>query len=113
RAGARTVARSAAAIRWIGRLRGAELPAEVTAMIVIALVATGGLLLASAFPVGAQEPRGLLRRLAVGSGLIAAGLFAAGPRLPRAGLHAAVAAFVVGASVLTAHAHTAAGLMMA
>jgi diguanylate cyclase (GGDEF)-like protein len=113
RAGASTAGRSAAAVRWVGRLRGKELPGEVTALIVIALVATGGCLLASAVRVGAQEPVALLRVLALAAALIAATLFAAGPWLPRAALHGAVGAFVVGATVLTAIAHTTAGLMMA
>ena len=82
-------------------------------MIVIALVATGGLLLVSVFPVTAQQPSGLVRVLSACAALIAVTLFAAGPRLPRAGLHAAVAAFIFGASVLSANAVTTAGFIMA
>jgi diguanylate cyclase (GGDEF)-like protein len=99
-------------VRWLGRLRRAELPNEVTAMIVIALVATGGLMLVSFFPATDRQPTGLVRGLAMGAALIAVALFAAGPRLPRAGLHAAIAAFVVGAAVLSANAPTLAGFMM-
>jgi diguanylate cyclase (GGDEF)-like protein len=94
-------------------VRGVELPNEVTAMIVIALVATGGLLLVSVFPVTDRQPSGLVRVLAACAALIAIALFAAGPRLPRASLHAAVAAFVLGASLLSANAETTAGFMMA
>ncbi len=113
RTGAWIAGRPEAVGRWFGRLRGAQMPGEVAALIVIALVATGGLLLATAFPVGASEPVGLLRLLAAGAGLIAVALFAAGPSLPPAALHAAVAALVVGAGVLTASATTTAGVMMA
>jgi diguanylate cyclase (GGDEF)-like protein len=111
RAGTWTAGRSASALRWLSRLRGAELPGEVTALIVISLVAAVGCGLATRFPLSAQEPVGLVRALAAGSALLAGGLFAAGPRMPRAGLHAAIATFVAGATVLAAHAHTAAGLM--
>jgi len=113
RAGAWIAGRPLAAVRWVGRLRGAELPNEVTAMIVIAIVATGSLLLASVVPVSDQQPTGLLRVLSACAAAIAAALFAAGPRLPRAALNAAVAAFVVGATVLSANAATIAGFMMA
>jgi diguanylate cyclase (GGDEF)-like protein len=51
--------------------------------------------------------------LAACAGATAVALFATGPWLSRAGLHAAVLAFVVGASVLVANTHTAAGFMMA
>jgi diguanylate cyclase (GGDEF)-like protein len=113
RAGAWLAGRPAGAIRWLGRVRGAELPNEVTAMIVIALVATGGLLLVSILPVTDQQPTGLVRVLSVCAALIAVSLFAAGPRLPRPALHAAIAAFVLGASILSANAATIAGFMMA
>jgi diguanylate cyclase (GGDEF)-like protein len=113
RAGAWIVGRPAAAVRWVGRLRGAELPNEVTAMIVIALIATGALLLVSFFPVSDRQPSGLLRVLAGCAALIAASLFAAGPRLPRAGLHAGIAAFLVVVTVLSANANTLAGFMSA
>lgn len=99
-------------VRCLGRLRRAELPNEVTAMIVIAFVATGGLTLVSLFPATDRQPSGLVRGLAAGAALIALALFVAGPRLPRAGLHAAIAAFVVGAAVLAANAPTLAGFMM-
>ncbi|HET6449586.1 MAG TPA: GGDEF domain-containing protein [Conexibacter sp.] len=97
----------------MGRLRGAELPNEVTAMVAIALIATGGLLLVSFLPISDQQPIGLLRLLAGCTVLIAVALFAAGPRLPRAGLHLAIAAFVVVMTVLSASANTTAGFMMA
>jgi len=113
RAGTWTAANPAAVLRWISRLRGAELPAELTALIVISLVAAGGLLIGAALPVGAHEPAGLLRLLAVCAALLGLALFAAGPHLPRWGLHAGLLTLVVGASVLTAHAQTAAGVMMA
>ncbi|HEX5146214.1 MAG TPA: hypothetical protein VFV85_04260, partial [Conexibacter sp.] len=113
RAGAIIARRSAAAIRWLGRLRGAELPNELTALIAIALVATAGMLLAVAVPVAAQEPTGLLCGLALGAGLLAAILFAVGPWLSRAGLHAGLLTLIVGATVLTAGAHTAIGVTTA
>jgi len=113
RAGGWMAGRPAAAVRWVGRLRGAEMPSEVTALLLIALVATGGLLLAAEVPVAAQQPTGLLRMLAVGAAAIAVTLFASGPWLPRPALHGAVAAFVLGATVLTANAHTSAGFTMA
>jgi diguanylate cyclase (GGDEF)-like protein len=113
RAGAFIAGRPAKAVRWVGRVRGAELPNEVTAMMLIAVVAAVGLMLASFFPVAPQQPSDLLRVLAVGAALIAGTLFATGPWLPRAGLHAAVLLFVLGASVLCANANTSAGFMMA
>jgi len=111
RAGTWTARRSAAAFRWLSRLRGAELPGEVTALILIAFVAMVGCLLATRFPLSEQQPQALLLALGAGSGLVAVALFAAAPRLPRAGLHAAIGTIVVGAGVLAAHAHAAAGLM--
>jgi len=113
RAGAWIAGRPVAAIRWVGRLRGAELPNELTAMIAIALVATGGLLVVSFVSVSDQQPSGLMRVLSGCAAAIAVALFAAGPRLPRLGLNAAVAAFIVGATVLSANAATTAGFMMA
>jgi hypothetical protein len=113
RAGASIAGRSAAAVRWVGRLRGAELPNEVTAMIAIAIVGAFGMLLVSFLPISEQPPSGLLRVLAACSALIAASLFTAGPRLPRAGLHAGVAAFVVVVTVMSANAHALAGFMSA
>lgn len=113
RAGAWLAGRPVAAIQWVGRLRGAELPNEVTAMIAIALVATGALLLFSFLPVSDEQPSALLRVLSGCSALIAATLFAAGPRLPRAGLHAAIAAFIVVMAVLCANANALAGFVMA
>ena len=105
--------RPVSAIRWVGRLRGAELPNEVTAMIAIALVAACGLLLVSFLPISDRQPSGLLRVLAACDALIGAMLFAAGPRLPRAGLHAGIGAFVVVVMVLSANAHTLAGFISA
>jgi diguanylate cyclase (GGDEF)-like protein len=102
-----------AAFRWVGRLRGSELPNELTAMIVIALLATAGMLLVSFLPVSARQPSDLLRVLAGCDALIAATLFAAGPRLPRAGLHAGIGAFVVVVTVLSANANTLAGFISA
>jgi hypothetical protein len=60
RAGAWVAGRPAAAIRWVARLRGAELPNELTAMIVIALLGTGGMLLVSFLPISDQQPSGVL-----------------------------------------------------
>lgn len=111
RAGTWTARRSAAALRWLSRLRGAELPGDVTALILIAFVAMLGCLLATRFPLSAQQPQGLLLGLGAGSGLMAVALFAAAPRMPRAALHAAIGTIVAGATVLAAHAHAAAGLM--
>ena len=113
RAGAWVAGRPAAAFRWVGRLRGAELPNELTAMIVIALVATGGMLLVSFLPVSDRQPSGVLRVLAGCDALIAVALFTAGPRLPRAGLHAGIGAFVGVVTVLSANAHTLAGFISA
>src|SRR4051794_3006207 len=70
RAGTRTADCTAAALRWISRLRGAELPSEVTALIVITFVAMCGCLLAASFPIGVEEPVGLLRTMAAAAGLI-------------------------------------------
>ncbi len=102
-----------AAFRWVGRLRGAELPNELTAIIVIALLATVGLLLVSFLPISDRQPSGVLRVLAGCTGAIALSLFAAGPRLPRAGLHAGIAAFVGTMTVLGANANTLAGFISA
>jgi len=113
RAGAWIAGRSAAVVRSVGRLRGAELPSEVTTLIAIALIATCGLLLVSFVPVSDQQPSGLLRVLAGCNALIAVSLFGAGPRLPRAGLHAGIAAFLVVLTVLSANANTFAGFMSA
>ncbi|MBS1868783.1 MAG: GGDEF domain-containing protein [Actinobacteria bacterium] len=113
RAGAWLTGRPAEAARWLDRVRGAELPIEVTAMIAIGVVMAVGLTVVSFAPVNAQQPILLPRLLAAGAVLIALALFATGPWLSRAGLHAAVLTFVVGASVLLANAHTAAGFMMA
>src|SRR4051794_32889027 len=106
RPGAWFAGRPAAATRWVGRLRGAELPNEVTAMIVIALLATCGMLLVSFVPVSDRQPSGLLRVLAACDALVAVSLFIAAPRLPRAGLHAGIAAFIVVMTVLSANANT-------
>jgi diguanylate cyclase (GGDEF)-like protein len=113
RAGAWIGDRSAAAVRRVGRLRGAELPNEVTALIAIALIAAGGTLLASFFPVTDRQPSGLLRVLSACAALIAVALFAAGPRLPRFALHAALGSLVVGVTVLSVNAATIAGFIMA
>jgi diguanylate cyclase (GGDEF)-like protein len=113
RAGAWIAGRPAAAVRWVGRLRGAELPNEVTAMIVIALIGAGGMLLVSFLPVSDQQPSELIRALSGCSALIAVALFAAGPRLPRAGLHVAIAAFIGILTALSANANTTAGFVMA
>ena len=101
------------AFRWVGRLRGAELPNELTAMIVIALLATAGLLLVSFLPLSDRQPSGLLRVLAACDALIAVSLFIAGPRLPRAGLHMGIGAFLVVVTVLSANANTLAGFISA
>jgi len=82
-------------------------------MIAIALIATGGLLLVSFLPISDRQPSGLLRVLAVCTALIAASLFVAGPRLPRAGLHAGIGAFIVVLTVLSANANALAGFMSA
>ncbi|HEX7292875.1 MAG TPA: GGDEF domain-containing protein [Conexibacter sp.] len=113
RAGGWIAGRPAAAVRWVGRLRGAELPNEVTALIAIALVATCGLLLVSLAPISDHQPNGVLRVLSACSALIAATLFAAAPRLPRAGLHMGIAAFLGVLTVLSASAHTLAGFISA
>jgi diguanylate cyclase (GGDEF)-like protein len=113
RAGAWVAGRPVAAFRWVGRLRGAELPNELTAMIVIAAVATVGLLLVSFLPISERQPSGVLRVLAACTAAISLSLFAAGSRLPRAGLHAGIAAFVGAMSVLGASANTLAGFISA
>jgi diguanylate cyclase (GGDEF)-like protein len=113
RAGAWVAGRPVAAFRWVGRLRGAELPNELTAMIVIALLATVGMLLVSFLPISDRQPSGVLRALAACSALIAVALFAAGPRLPRAGLHAGIGAFIGVVAVLSASANTLAGYISA
>lgn len=95
----------------MSRLRGAELPGELTALILIAFVAMVGCLLATRFPLGERQPQTLLLGLGAGSGLMAVALFAAAPRMPRASLHVAIGTIVLGAAVLASHAHTAAGLM--
>ena len=112
-AGAWLTGRPARALRWLGRVRGAELPIEVTAMLAIAVLATAGLAVVSFAAVSAQQPTLLLRVLAASAGAIAVALFVTGPWLSRNGLHVAVLAFVAGASVLAAHAHTQAGFVMA
>jgi diguanylate cyclase (GGDEF)-like protein len=113
RAGAWLAGRPAAAIRWVARVRGAELPNEVTAMVAVAVVATAALLLVSFLPVSDRQPSGVLRVLSACTALIAVALFAAGPRLPRAGLHVGIAAFLLAMTVLCANANTLAGFMMA
>jgi diguanylate cyclase (GGDEF)-like protein len=113
RAGAWIAGRPAAAVRWVGRLRGAELPNEVTTMIVIALIGAFGMLLVSFLPISDQQPSDLLRVLSGCSAAIAVALFATAPRLPRAGLHAGIGAFIVVMTVLGANANTLAGFMSA
>jgi diguanylate cyclase (GGDEF)-like protein len=113
RAGAWLAGRPAGATLWVGRVRGAELPNEVTAMIAIALIAACGTLLVSFLPVSDRQPSGLLRVLAACDLLIAVALFAAGPRLARAGLHAGIGAFIVVMTVLSANANTLSGFMSA
>ncbi|MGN6188626.1 MAG: diguanylate cyclase [Conexibacter sp.] len=113
RAGAWVAGRPAAAFRWVGRARGAELPNELTAMIVIAVLGTVGMLLVSFLPVSERQPSDLLRVLAGVDALIAVTLFAAGPRLPRWGLHAGIGTFVVAVTVLSASANTLAGFISA
>jgi len=82
-------------------------------MIVIAFVSTAGLLLVSVLPISERQPSDLLRALAACDALIGVALFAAGPRLPRAGLHAGIGAFVAVVTVLSASANTLAGFMSA
>ena len=113
RAGAWVAGRPVAAFRWVGRLRGAELPNELTAMIVISAVATGGLLLVSFLPISDRQPSDVLRVLSACTALIAVSLFAAGPRLPRAGLHAGIVAFLGAMTVMGASANTLAGFISA
>jgi len=113
RAGAWIAGRSAAAVRWVGRVRGAELPNEVTVMIVIALIGAGAMVVASFVPLSDRQPTELLRVLAACSALIAVALFAAGPRLPRAGLHVGIGTFVLVMTVLCANANALAGFMSA
>lgn len=112
RASAWTSGRAPVAAQWVARLRGAELPGEVTVLIVIGLVATTGCLLAAQFPISGQTPATLLRACAGGAALLSVALFAAGPWLPRIAVHGTLVAFVVGATVLTANAHTNGGLML-
>jgi len=111
RAGTWTAGRSAAAFRWLSRLRGAELPGEVAVVVVIALIAAAGCLLVTRVRVSGQEPVGLLIAVAAAYAVLAVVVFAAGPRLSRAGLHVAIAALVLGIALLAAHARTVVGLM--
>lgn len=110
-AGAWTVGRSAVLFRWLSRLRRAELPGEVAALIVIALLAAGGCLLVTRVRVSGQEPVGLLVAVAAAYAVLAAVVFAAAPRLTRTGLHLAIVALVLGIAVLATHARTVVGLM--
>jgi len=105
------VGRSAAAFRWLSRLRGAELPGEVAAVVVIALLAAAGCLLVTRVRVSGQEPVGLLVAVSAAYAVLAAVVFATGPRLSRAGLHVAIVALVLGIAVLGTHARTVVGLM--
>jgi diguanylate cyclase (GGDEF)-like protein len=82
-------------------------------MIVIAFLATVGMLLVSFLPISDRQPSGLLRLLAACDALVAVTLFAAGPRLPRAGLHVGIGAFTVVLTVLGAGANTLAGFISA
>ena len=82
-------------------------------MIAIALLGACGMLLVSFLPISDRQPSGLLRVLAGCDALIAVTLFAAGPRLPRAGLHAGIGAFLVVVTVLSANANTLAGFISA
>jgi len=111
RAGAWTAGRSAALFRWLSRLRGAELPGEVAAVVVIALIAAAGCLLVTRVRVSGQEPVGLLVAVSAAYLVLAAVVFAAGPRLSRAGLHVAIVALVLGIAALGTHARTVVGLM--
>jgi len=111
RAGAWTVGRSAALFRWLSRLRGAELSAEVAAFVVVALMAAFGCLLATRVRVSGQEPVTLLLVLTGAYVVLAATVFATGPRLSRAGLHVAIALFLLGITVLASHARTPVGLV--
>lgn len=113
RAAAWVTGRPAAAFRWVGRLRGAELPNELTAMIVIAAAGAGGLLMVSFLPISDRQPSGVLRVLTGCSALIAVALFTFGPRLSRAGLHAGIGAFIGVVTVLSASANTLAGFISA
>lgn len=111
RAGTWTTGRPAALFGWVSRLRGAALPAEVSAVIVTALLAAVGCLLVTRVRISDQEPVGVLRATAGAFAVLAAVVFAAAPRLSRAGLHAAIATLVLGIAMLAAHAHTVVGLM--
>jgi len=102
-----------AAIRWVGRLRGVELPNELTVMIVIALIGTGAMLVVSFLPISDRQPSGVLRALSACAALIAVVLFVVGPRLTRAGLHVGIGAFIVVMTVLGANANTLAGFISA
>lgn len=82
-------------------------------MIAIALLGACGMLLVSFLPISDRQPSDVLRVLAVCDAVIALSLFTAGPRLPRAGLHAGVGAFVVVVTVLSAHANTLGGFISA
>ncbi len=111
RAGMWTAGRPAAFFRWLSRLRGTDLPAEVSAVIVTALLAAAGCLLVTRVRISDQEPVGLLTAVAAAYALLAVVVFAAAPRLSRAGLHVAIVVLVLGIAVLAAHARTVVGLM--
>lgn len=111
RAGTWTAGRSAAAFRWLSRLRGAELPAEVAAVVMIALIAAAGCLLVTRVRVSGQEPVGLLVAVSAAYVVLGAVVLAIGPRLSRAGLHVAIVALWLGIAVLGTHARTVVGLM--
>ncbi len=79
-----------------------------------AMWAIGGVLclLAAQFPIDHNAPVGLLRVLGAVRLLVGLGLFLAGPRLSRGGMHVAIAALVLGGGLLISRAHTTGGQLM-
>jgi diguanylate cyclase (GGDEF)-like protein len=69
-------------------------------------------LLAAQFPLADQAPVALLRAIGAIRILVGLGLFLAGPRLSRTGMHVALVALVLAGCVLISQASTTAGQLM-
>jgi diguanylate cyclase (GGDEF)-like protein len=93
--------------------RVAAAPPEVRSLALLTLVAAAACSFTAAFPVAPGRPVGLLIALTVVGIVLAAALFAAGPRVNHTGLSLTVAAVIVMTSILVGGSSTTGGAMLA
>ncbi|HWI71236.1 MAG TPA: GGDEF domain-containing protein [Baekduia sp.] len=93
--------------------RVAAAPPEVRSLALLTLVAAFACAFSAAFPVAPGRPTTLLVTLTGVGVVLAAGLFAAGPRVDHAGLSVTVAVVIVITSILVGASSTTGGAMLA